>query len=63
MAKSVSIHVCEHGTTSVRLHDEQGNIFAVAAMPAETACTFGEQLWEKLQQYADGEIAPDGHVH
>lgn len=62
LAKSISVHTCEHGTVTIRLHDDDGRIFAAGQMDADTASTFTGQIIEQLQEFIEGAIGPDDTI-
>ena len=53
-AKSVSGVVCEHGSVYIRLHDANGQTFAVACMSDGIFLKLSEQILLELAAYCDG---------
>jgi hypothetical protein len=66
-AKQISSATCPHGNVHILLHDENGEVFAVAALPLEPAADFLEQLGsdcEAALAIAQGAVvAPAGELH
>lgn len=50
MAKSLTIVHCEHGNVTIRMHDDQGLIFAIGSMELEVAVKFMGNLIEEIDQ-------------
>lgn len=54
-AAFLSIAVCEHGTTWVRLHDADENIIAYGMLEPGQSLALQEQMTEELQAWATGQ--------
>lgn len=64
MAAAISVASCDCGCCSivVRLHDEDGNIFAAGSMQPETAVVFNDSVIETIEGVV-GALKTAGGVH
>jgi hypothetical protein len=62
-AKSISVHVCEHGTLYLHLHDRAGNVFARACLGTDAAVAFADDVVDRLQTHIEGGGEPCAGVH
>ena len=63
VAKSLTVATCEHGTATLRLHDESGEIVAVAAMTADVAVELTDDICNQVEDYLAGKLDPcAGHA-
>lgn len=62
MAKSISAVCCEHGAVFIRLHGQDGKIFAAGSMEAPTALQLSEQVLDAIEKWRAGQgRGCDGH--
>lgn len=47
-ATSISVHVCEHGTMEIWLHDDADLVFAIAVFGFDEACKAVADMTERL---------------
>lgn len=60
IAASISLagcNACRCGNLFVRLHDANGDIFAIASMPLATAKVFAAQLGEHITEATGGSLS------
>lgn len=58
-AKNVVVDVCDHGTLTISLCDDDGNVFAAAVLPALDAADLLEDALSQCEDWADRALAPD----
>jgi hypothetical protein len=64
-AKSISVTRCDCPSVWIRLHDENGDIFAYACMPLETSVAITQELCDANEAAIEGRPATDdcaGHA-
>lgn len=63
-AKSISVTRCDCPSVWIRLHDANGQIFAYACMPLETAISISEKIADAIEAAIAGKPADDcaGHA-
>jgi hypothetical protein len=59
-AKSLSLSYCAHGTVYINLHDEAGEIFALASMSVETAADVLDDLSDACEEALAIQVAAAG---
>jgi hypothetical protein len=63
IASKISVTSCEHGTVFIRLHDPDGNIFAAACMPSESALVFTDDVLTAVEKVDAGTALACDTVH
>lgn len=60
-AKTISVTRCDCPSIWIRLHDQNGEIFAHACMPLETALSISEELTAAIEAALAGDAAPSAN--